>query len=77
MDFGVRGSYVALRRLINLLELSDSFLMLEEINLSGRGSEELQITLRLSTLFSTRPAAARPAAEAKGAVRCVWRREAP
>ena len=56
-DFGVEGSYVALRRLINLLELSDSFLTLEEVTLSGRdGAANLRINLRLSTLFSTRPA---------------------
>lgn len=54
VNFGVEGSYINLRRLMNLLELSDSFLTLEEVNLSGRGAEgNLRITLRLSTLFST------------------------
>lgn len=51
-SFTVRGSYAQLRRLINLLELTDSFLTLEEVQLAGRGSEaELRISLRLSTLF--------------------------
>lgn len=54
ISFGVEGNYVALRRFINLLELSDSFLTLEDVNLSGRGEERLRIRLRLSTLFSTR-----------------------
>jgi len=55
VNFGVEGSYVALRRLINLLELSDSFLTLEEVTLSGSGeATDLRIGLRLSTLFSTR-----------------------
>jgi Tfp pilus assembly protein PilO len=55
VTFGVEGSYVALRRFVNLLELSESFLTLEEVNLSGRATEGvLRINLRLSTLFSTR-----------------------
>lgn len=55
VNFGVEGTYVALRRFINLLELSDSFLTLEEVTLSGRESAgPLRINLRLSTLFSTR-----------------------
>ena len=65
VSFGVEGSYVELRRLINLLELSESFLTLEEVTLSGRGdAANLRINLRLSTLFSTRPPAGEAAAEA-------------
>ena len=51
-SFTVRGNYAQLRRLINLLELTDSFLTLEEVQLAGRGSDaQLRIGLRLSTLF--------------------------
>ncbi len=51
--FSVSGSYAELRRLINTLELTESFLTLEEIRLgSGGESEELRVSLRLSTLFT-------------------------
>lgn len=68
--FSVEGSYVNLRKFINLLELSDSFLTLESINLmpgtsdrqgKGRGAvqsqegSELRISLTLSTLFARDP----------------------
>lgn len=61
--FGVEGTYAELRRLVNLLELSDSFLTLEEVRLVGggdqrgnRGGGRLRIDLRLSTLFATETA---------------------
>ena len=51
--FSVSGSYAELRRLINTLELTESFFTLEEIRLGGGGEgEELGISLRLSTLFT-------------------------
>lgn len=50
--FGVDGSWQELRRFIRLLEQSDSFLVLQEVSLSGRArGEELRISLNLSTLF--------------------------
>jgi Tfp pilus assembly protein PilO len=51
--FSVDGDYAGLRRFINFLELSDFFLTLEEVSLSGRagGSGELRISLQVSTLF--------------------------
>jgi Tfp pilus assembly protein PilO len=51
--FSVDGNYVDLRKFINLLELSDSFLVLEEMTLaeSSKGPE-LRINLTLSTLFT-------------------------
>lgn len=68
--FSVEGTYFELRRFINLLELSDSFLILEGVDLSesSRESEpELRINLQISTLFNRDPNAAgvvevRPAA---------------
>lgn len=52
--FSVNGTYSQLRQLINLLELSDSFLILDEIGLSGNDVEgsPLRINLQLSTLFT-------------------------
>lgn len=51
--FAVEGTYGQLRQFINLLELSDSFLILEEVGLSDSGSsgQRLRINLRVSTLF--------------------------
>ena len=51
--FSVQGSYPDLRKFINLLELSDTFLTLEEVTLSEGGSGNLSIQLRVSTLFAT------------------------
>jgi hypothetical protein len=48
--FSVNGGYAALRTLLHLLELSDSFLTVEQIAVSeARG--ELGVRLRLATLF--------------------------
>lgn len=54
--FSVVGSYFDLRKLINGLELSDSFLTLEEVALSEdattRSASQIGIQLHLSTLFA-------------------------
>ncbi|MCM2268619.1 MAG: hypothetical protein NDJ75_00780 [Thermoanaerobaculia bacterium] len=58
--FAVEGSYAALRTFLNLVELSPSFLAVEQIDVDlARGG--LAIRLRLSTLF-TRADAERPPA---------------
>lgn len=51
--FGVSGTYDALRRFINFLELSERFLTLEEVGLAGPGggAGDLKISLRLATLY--------------------------
>lgn len=50
--FSVNGTYEELRRFVNFLELSDSFVTLEDVGLSERSSgAELRIALRLSVLF--------------------------
>lgn len=59
--FGVSGTYDSLRQLVNMLELSDSFLILEEVSLSESGGrqrpgDKLQINLRISTWFAEGPA---------------------
>jgi Tfp pilus assembly protein PilO len=54
ITFGVDGDYRQLRKFINFLELSHSFLILEEIGLRGdeQPTPTLRISLRLSTLFA-------------------------
>ncbi len=49
--FTVEGDYAQLRRLVDLLEATDTFVTLESISLS-EATPNLRIDLRLSTLFS-------------------------
>ena len=65
-DFAVEGTYSELRQLINLLEVSRSFLSLDEVKLTGNTEgPELRIDLSLSTLFAKESEdAVRPAAAA-------------
>lgn len=66
--FSVDGTYEDLRKLINLLELSPSFLTLEEVSLSESGGRTggalLRINLKLSTLFAAGQGAATAAPKA-------------
>ena len=59
VTFSVDGSYAQLRQLINFIELSDSFLILDEVSLRGNDVEgtPLRISLKLSTLFTVNSAA--------------------
>ncbi len=59
ITFSVDGSYAQLRQLINFIELSDSFLILDEVALRGNDVEgtPLRISLSLSTLFTVNSAA--------------------
>ncbi len=51
--FSVQGPYPALRKLINLLETSHSFVAIDELNVAGNTEgPELKIDLTLSTLFA-------------------------
>lgn len=61
--FSVDGDYAGLRRFINFLELSDLFLTLEEVTLTGRAgdSQGLRISMQVSTLFQQAPRQAAPA----------------
>ncbi len=56
--FTVEGDYFSFRKLLNSLELSQSFLTLEEVSLSGAEGGTLRINLRLATYFREEPAAA-------------------
>lgn len=51
--FGVEGDYQELRRFVNFLELSPTFLALEQVSLSdaGRRATGLRINLRLAAYF--------------------------
>lgn len=59
ITFAVNGSYAQLRQLINFIELSDSFLILDQVSLRGNDVEgaPLRISLSLSTLFTSTPRA--------------------
>ncbi len=59
ITFSVDGTYTQLRQLINFIELSDSFLILDEVSLRGNDVEgtPLRISLKLSTLFTVNSAA--------------------
>jgi len=50
--FSVTGTYADLRTFLNLLELTPSFLVLDQISVSESGGERLTIQLRLSTYFT-------------------------
>lgn len=55
-NFSVEGTYSELRHFVNLLELSPSFLTLEEVQLTDGGDKpELRMTLKISTLFRQDP----------------------
>ncbi len=55
IDFSVEGSYLEFRRFVNLLELSDSFLVLERVGLreSDESGTNLRINLGVTTLFTS------------------------
>ena len=57
ITFTVQGNYQQIRRLINLLELSDQFVIIDSINLaeSGGSDSTLTMNLRLKTLFREFP----------------------
>ena len=51
--FGVQGSYAQIRELINFLEISERFLILEEIRVREADGDRLGIDLTVTTLFAT------------------------
>jgi len=51
MGFTVQGSYQQARRLINLLELSRQFVIIDKIALSSAADQKLTLTLHIKTLF--------------------------
>lgn len=69
IQFQVTGTYAQLRTLMNLLEVSSYFFVLEEVRLTGKAdSDVLNMTLTVSTLFASDGVPAPPApAPTKGA----------
>jgi Tfp pilus assembly protein PilO len=55
INFSVAGKYEQVRRLINLLEVSDQFVIIDQIGLASESGENLNVTIRVKTLF--RPSA--------------------
>jgi len=51
INFGVQGNYQQVRRLINLLELSRQFVIIDSINLNAADNQSLTLNLQLKTLF--------------------------
>ncbi len=51
VSFGVQGTYEQTRRLINLLELSRQFVIIDQISLATAEGDRLNLTLHLKTLF--------------------------
>ncbi|MCP3961025.1 MAG: hypothetical protein GY719_24535 [bacterium] len=71
INFSVNGTYDQLRTFINFLELSDHFVTLNSVTLGDSGearqNPNLGINLAMSTIFSTREIAPRPAEVETGA----------
>lgn len=51
ITFGVQGTYEQVRRLINLLELSRQFVIIDQIGLTSSDGQTLQFNLHVKTLF--------------------------
>ena len=51
INFSVEASYDQVRRMINLLELSEQFVIIEKIALNSGEESRLTLTLQLKTLF--------------------------
>lgn len=51
ISFGVQGTYAQARRLINLLELSRQFVIIESITLNTADGQTLTLDLRLKSIF--------------------------
>lgn len=51
ISFAVSGSYQQVRRLINLLELSSQFVIIDSIALTSGNGQSLNLTIHVKTLF--------------------------
>ena len=51
VGFSIDGTYQQVRRLINLLELSDQFVIVDRIGLSSESGDKLSLTIHVKTLF--------------------------
>lgn len=57
VGFSVQGTYEQVRRLINLLELSRQFVIIDRIGLAAASDQTLTLNLHLKTLFRAEPVA--------------------
>lgn len=62
VGFAVEGTYEQSRRLINLLELSRQFVIIDQISLQSREAQSLTLSLHLKTLFRDNEGAPAPVA---------------
>jgi hypothetical protein len=56
VGFSIEGTYQQVRRLINLLELSDQFMIIDRIGLSSESGARLNLTIHVKTLFRDKAA---------------------
>jgi Tfp pilus assembly protein PilO len=69
--FSVQGTYPQVRMLINLLERSDLFLVLDRVALTDSASSVLGISLQISTFFAREPEDAAEAGERRAEARAA------
>lgn len=58
IGFSVMATYPQVRRMINLLELSNQFVIIDQITLAQADETQLTLNLRIKTLFREEPAPA-------------------
>jgi Tfp pilus assembly protein PilO len=58
ISFSVTATYEQVRRMINLLELSNQFVIIDSINLAEADHPRLTLNLRIKTLFRDEPTTA-------------------
>ena len=62
MSFSVAGTYRQIRHLINMLELSNHFVIIDRVDLSSNDQERLSMNLQIKTLFRDTTSSAAPVA---------------
>jgi hypothetical protein len=58
LSFAVQGTYEQVRRLINLFELSNQFMIIDRIGLSSSEEGQLSLNIHVKTLFRDEPGVA-------------------
>lgn len=61
ISFTVEGTYQKVRRLINLLEVSEQFIIIDRLSLNSQNGQTLTMTLLVKTLFRESPSEGRAA----------------
>ncbi len=51
INFTVQGTYAQVRKLVNLIEMSDQFIIIDSIGINTSEGQNLMLNLRLRTLF--------------------------